>query len=245
MERELKTRFSGGALGYLWAFITPMVWIGFVVVLFWVLERVPPIHVGAEIFVATGILPYIFFRQTVSALGRSIPSQRYMLYLRPVQTNDILTATMLLEGFNAVITAIVVLAGITLVFGVKLPASFANLLMCLVMAWLFGCGVGRFTAALGLISDSFARSVPLILRPMFWLSGIFYTAAELPEQARDLLWYSPLLHIVELTREAYFIGYVSPISTALYPLGVTAIFFLVSIPIERFANKRRITRHRL
>ena len=245
LEREFRTRFSGGAGGYLWAYITPMVWIGFVVILFWVLDRVPPIFVGPEIFVAAGILPYIFFRQTVTSLSRSISSQRFMRYIRPVQNNDILTATMMLEAYNMLVTSFIILGIVTFFFGAALPANFAGLLAAFSIAWLLGCGFGRFAAAMGLMSDSFARSVPLVLRPMFWLSGIFYTATELPAAVRDLLWYSPLLHVTELTREAYFLGYVSTVSDAWYPLAVAGFFFLISIPIEEFANRRRIMRSRL
>jgi capsular polysaccharide transport system permease protein len=245
LERERKTRFAGGMMGYLWAYITPVVWIGFVAVLFWLLDRSPPIFVSAEIFVTTGILPYIFFRQTVSSLGRSIPAQRYLRYLQPISNNDILTATMLLEGYNVIITSLLILGGLTILFGIPGPTSLTNLIFSLSIAWGLGCGVGRFVAAVGLMSDSFARSVPLLLRPLFWLSGIFYTATELPAEVRDILWYSPLLHVTELTREAYFLGYTSPIADAWYPLAVMATFFLISIPIETFATRRRLMRHRL
>lgn len=245
LEREIRTRFSAGKVGYIWTYITPVIWIGFVVLLFWALDRSPPIYVGPEVFVATGILPYMSFRQSVSSLARSIPAQRYMRYIQPVGNNDILTATMLLEGHNVLITSFIIFGGIIVLFGAPLPVSTINLIVSLGLAWLLGSGMGRFIAAIGLISDSFARSVPLLLRPLFWLSGIFYTATELPSEMQDLLWYSPLLHITELTREAYFLGYESPVADLWYPIAVAAMFFLASIPIENFATRRRVTRHRL
>jgi capsular polysaccharide transport system permease protein len=245
LERERRTRFAGGTVGYLWAYITPVVWIGFVVILFRVLERSPPIYVGPEVFVATGILPYISFRQSVTSLSRSIAAQRHMRYIQPVGINDILTATMLLEGYNVFVLSLLLLGGTTVLFGALLPASFTGVMFSLMIAWGLGCGVGRFVAAVGLLSDGFSRSVPLILRPFFWLSGIFYTATELPAEVRDILWYSPILHITEMTREAYFLGYTSPVADAWYPISVMAAFFLMSLPVEAFATRRRIMRHRL
>ena len=123
LERERRTRFAGGMVGYLWAYITPVVWIGFVVILFRVLERSPPIYVGPEVFVATGILPYISFRQSVTSLSRSIAAQRHMRYIQPVGINDILTATMLLEGYNVFVLSLLLLGGTTVLFGALLPAS--------------------------------------------------------------------------------------------------------------------------
>jgi capsular polysaccharide transport system permease protein len=245
MERERRTRFSGGKLGYLWAYITPVVWIALIVALFWVLQRTPPIHVRAEIFIATGILPYLVFRQTVTALSRTLTASRYMRYLRPVSNSDIMSATMLLEAFNMLTTAVLIFGGVTVLFGSLLPASMPGVFFSLALAWGIGCGVGRFVAAAGLLSDSFARAVPLILRPLFWLSGIFYTATDLSQEIQNLLWYSPFLHITELVRQSYFLGYTSPIASIWYPIAVGAFFFLASVPLEIFATRRRIMRGRL
>ena len=245
LERERKTRFSGGTLGYLWAFITPTAWIALIVGLFWALERTPPIHVGVEIFIATGILPYLFFRQTVTSLSRVLSAHRYMRYFADVTQSDILSASMLLECFNFLITSVLIFGLVTVFFDSPLPVSVPGVLFALSLAWMLGCGVGRLVAIVGLFSDTFARAVPLLLRPLFWLSGIFYTAAELPATIQNIMWYSPFLHVTELVRESYFLGFSSPFATAWYPVLVAALFFLVSVPIERFAQRRRLMRGRL
>jgi len=80
---------------------------------------------------------------------------------------------------------------------------------------------------------------------MFWLSGIFYTATELPGAVQDILWYSPLLHVTEAVREGYFLGYQSPVSNLWYPVCVAGIFFLISLPIEGAITRNRLARRRL
>lgn len=245
VERERKTRYASGKLGYLWAYITPFVWIGLIVVLFWYLQRTPPIHVGPEIFIATGILPYLTFRQTVTSLSRTLGAHRHLRYIQPVSSNEILTATMALEGFNVLTTAVLIFGAVTILFGSQLPVFSAGVITYLSLSWLIGCGVGRFVAMVGLLSDAFSRAVPLVLRPFFWLSGIFYTATDLSKEVQDILWYSPFLHVTELVREAYFLGYTSPIATVWYPIAVASFFFLASVPVEKFARRRRIMEGRL
>lgn len=245
MQRERQTRFAGGGLGYLWAYITPVVWIAFIVGLFIVLERSAPIHVGLEIFVATGILPYVFFRQTVTSMSRTMTAHRYMLYFPNVTRDNILCATILLEGFNLLMSAVLIFGGITILFGAKLPASVPEVLFGLSLIWLLAYGVGRFVAFGAQISDTFARLVPLFLRPFFWLSGIFYIADEMPSWAQDILWFSPFIHVTELLRQGYFIGFTSRFADAWYPVAVAASFFLASILLERFAERHRIMRGKL
>ncbi|MBY6172660.1 ABC transporter permease [Mameliella alba] len=245
MARERKTRFAGGALGYVWAYITPAVWIALIVGLFICLERRPPIDAGLEVFVATGILPYVIFRQTVTALSRVLSAHRYMRYFSAISTDNILWSSMLLEGLNLLVSALMVFGTVTLVFGAGLPEALPRVLFALWLTWMLGCGIGRFAAIAGQMSDTFARSLPLVLRPFFWLSGIFYTAAELPGPVQEMLWYSPFLHVTEIMREGYFLGFSSQFADAWYPIAVAAGFFLASVPLEQFAKKRRIMRGRL
>lgn len=245
VARERMTRFSASSIGYLWAFLNPIIWIAFVVLLFRFLQRTPPIHVGAEIFVATGILPYVAFRGTVTTLSRAFAAHRYLLYIRPVSTTDIIVSVSLLEGVNTLITSLLIFGIVSLVFGAAGPAHPAIVLLGVLLAWVLGAGLGRFFAAISILSESFARMVPTLLRPFFWLSGIFYTATELPGQTQALLWYSPMLHVTEIMREGYFLGYVSPIVSVWMPLGVAAALFIAAMPLEAYARRTGAGKHRL
>lgn len=245
MARERLTRFSGGRIGPLWALLAPIAWIAFIVILFRALNRTPPIYVGAEIFVATGVLPYILFRQTVTSLTRSVVSHRYMLYIRPVGFAEILLATGLLEALNMVVAALAILATVTLLFQAPLPSDPSMVALGFGLAWILAAGFGRFTAVVSLMSDSFARLVPLLLRPLFWLSGIFYTATELPLGVQNILWFSPLLHATEFVRQGYFNGYTSPVATVWLPVALGCAFYLISLPLERFARRHKLIRYKL
>lgn len=245
IQRERISRFSGGALGYLWAYITPIFWIVLVVFLFYILDRSPPIYVSAEIFVATGILPYIAFRNTIGSVTRAGVAHRYMLYLQPTSISDIMVAVGLLELFNILLSALVIFGFLTLWLGLKAPHDPAVVLWGLAINWMLGVSIGRFFGILGLVSDSIARVVPLALRPTFWLSGIFFTATELPGAVQAALWWSPTLHATEIMREGYFLSYISPIASASYPLFVAGMFYIAAVPLEFFATRRRLLRYRL
>ncbi len=245
IRRERATRFSGGAIGYLWAYLTPVAFIALIVVSFHWLHRVPPIYVSTELFVATGILPYLMFRQTLGAMMRSVIANRYLLYFTPVTITDIFLATALLELLNLIVTVVLIFSLIMIFFGGSMPANILGVINGFFMAWALGAGFGRFVAVLGQWSDTLARAVPLLLRPMFWISGIFYTATELPSTAIDVLWYNPLFHAIELVREGFFLGYESRISSAWYPSSFALVFYLLSLLVERYVVDTRRARHRI
>ncbi len=245
MQRERLTRYAGGKLGPAWAILTPVAWIAFVVVLFRALGRTPPILVRPEIFVATGVLPYVAFRQAITSITRAYPAHRYMRYIRPVSINDIFLATMALEALNFAISALVIFGTTTLVFDAPLPNNAPAVALGFVIAWCLASGLGRCVAVLGILSDSIARLVPILLRPLFWISGIFYTATELPILVQNLLWYSPLLHVTEVIREGYFASYTSPVANIWVPLAFASVFYLMSIPFEHLVLRRQHLRFKL
>jgi capsular polysaccharide transport system permease protein len=245
VSRERETRFSGGALGHIWAYLIPLTWIAFVVALFRLTGRTPPINVGAEIFVATGILPYIMFRQTVTSMTRGVISNRHLLHVRPVGISDLLTASAVSELMNTLVSMLLVFGLVTLVFDAPLPTNPGRVLTGALGAWMLGVGLGRLVAVLGLMSDTFARSVPILLRPAFWLSGIFFTAAELPGSLQQILWWSPLLHVSELVREGYFLGYRSTIADAGMVTISALIPYALSFPVEAILVRNRMSRYRI
>lgn len=245
IRRERATKFSGGAIGYLWAYLTPVAFIALIVLSFKILQRYPPINVSTELFVATGILPYVLFRQTITSMARTVIANRYLVYFLPVSVTDLFLAAALLELLNLIVTVVLIFSLIMIFFGGDSPADALGVITGFVIAWAIGVGFGRFVAALGQWSDSFARMVPLALRPMFWISGIFYTATELPSSAIDVLWYNPLFHAIELVREGFFLGYKSQISSIWYPASFALVFYLLSLLVERFVVDTRRARHRL
>jgi len=245
IRRERATKFSGGVVGYLWAYLTPAVFIALIVVSFKILHRSSPIYTSTELFVATGILPYVLFRQTITSMARTVIANRYIVYFQPVSITELFLAAALLELLNLIVTVVLIFSLIMIFFGGASPADPLGVIIGFVMAWAVGVGFGRFAAALGQWSDTFARMAPLILRPMFWISGIFYTATELPGSAIEILWYNPLFHAIELVREGFFLGYKSQISSIWYPATFALIFYLMSLVVERYVVNTRRARHRL
>ena len=83
--RETRTRFGAHQLGYLWAVIEPLMWIG----TFWALYEIADRRVshGLDVvpFLATGTLTFELFNKTVSRVGDSINANKPLLFYPQVQ----------------------------------------------------------------------------------------------------------------------------------------------------------------
>lgn len=77
----------------------------------------------------------------------------------------------------------------------------------------------------------------VMMRPLFWCSGLFYTAGMLPVTIREALLWNPILHVTELSRGAWFATYddFGELSYAfIWILG----FWFVALTLERSVRSR-------
>jgi capsular polysaccharide transport system permease protein len=73
----------------------------------------------------------------------------------------------------------------------------------------------------------------VLTRPLFMISGIFFTFDNLPPLGQDILWYNPLIHAVGLTRGGFYITYNDGYVSLLYVLTVSAVLALVGMLLVR------------
>ncbi len=218
MVRGMVTRFSGGLRGYVWVVLTPVTWILAITLFFVFLGRAAPISVNLPAFIATGMLPYLIFRQGISAMLRAEALFRHVLVARVARVGDVFAATAALEAVNAFFLTGLVLGFVALVFGLPMPQNVLAVFIGLMFAWALGATLGLLLAAIQRRLPDTVRLTPILLRPFFWISGIFFLAHELPEVIRDALWWNPLLHIVELTRDGFFSNFESAFFDIRVPL---------------------------
>lgn len=232
MVREVRSRFSSDPLGYAWAFITPIVWIATIATVFYYVGRQTPILTDINSFLMAGMLPYIVFRFTASSAMRALKAQRFMIFFANIRQEDIILATVLLELANSVVIYALLLLGNYALFGHFEMADPTTALFGFLLAWGLGASFGHMAAAFSIITEATVRIVPIILRPMFWLSGVFYVANEVPGIVLQWLQYNPLFQAIEIMRNGVFHSYESRIANVFIPVTFIIAFNLLAQAVK-------------
>lgn len=235
MSRDIRSRFGKSVLSYVISLSAPLVWITITVLSFQLLSRKLTVFTDVISFVIAGILPYLLFRYTITAVMRTKSFYTSVSMLPSVKRWHVNLALAMVELINAVIVYLVVSVINYSVFSqweISRPTGILNGLM---MAWLLGLSVGYLCDALSERFSLVAKVVPVVLRPMFLISAVFYTGNEIPYSVSDLLTWNPLLHITEIMREGMFDSYVSFHGNALYP-GLFSLSLLLAGLLFRHLN---------
>jgi capsular polysaccharide transport system permease protein len=237
--RETRTRFGEHQLGYLWAVIEPLIWIG----TFWVIYEVAHRRVSHGLdtvsFLATGILTYELFSRNVARIGDAINGNKPLLFYPQVQPIDLVWARATLETATLGSVFLIVMGSVALSRG-QLPQvdDILCTMLGLTLAALLGTSLGLLLCMLGVLSSAVERLRGPVLRPLFWISGLFYTLDDVPEVAQDLLSYNPVLHTVELVRDGWFMDYESPRAEPGYVLVFVLAFGALGLLLERVVRRR-------
>jgi capsular polysaccharide transport system permease protein len=235
--RETKTRFGVYRLGYLWAFIEPLLWIGTFYVMFTLVNRKAPFGMDTVSFMATGIVPYLMFREAAGRAMSAIDANKALLFYPQVRPLDLIFARASLEFATFTLVLLVLLFGNGLVRGELTFESLSQTLVALALGASLGFGLGLTLCSLRVFFPSVAQLTGPLMRPLFWASGLFFTANDLPSGARNALLWNPVLHIIELVRDGWFLTYTSRYASVTYPVLWIVVLIALGLTLERVARR--------
>lgn len=236
--REMKTRFGRHKLGYLWALFEPITWVIFFAGMSVLVGRTAPGGMPIIPFLSAGILPFLFFRSTSSSTTSAIAGNRGLLVFPDIRPLDLVAARVALEFSTNLVVFFLIVCGVGLWQGAFMMASPMLILQGLLLGTGLGAGLGLTLCGLTTFSASVQPLSSAVLRPMLWISGIFFSINELPLQARHLLLWNPVLHVVETVRMGWIPGYHAHGVNAVYPTFCILVLLFFGLTLERVARRR-------
>jgi len=212
----MKTRFGSKRQGYFWAVLEPAA----IIIVFWAMfglaMRGGLSGVDYPMFLLTGMLPYHLFANIVTKSMAAFEANRGLFNYRQVKPFDTLVCRCLVECVVYLIVFIILaLAGMALGFEAAIHDFLGLALFLLLLVW-FSFSFGLVCAVIGTFSENFKKIIGIMMRPLFFTSGIFFTVSMVPEKYRWILLLNPLLHFLELIRVYYFENFQSPEASFLY-----------------------------
>lgn len=231
--RETRTRFGSHRLGYLWAIFEPLFWIGTFWGLFTLVDREAPGGMSVVPFLATGIIPYELVMKTADRTSGSIEANKALLFYPQVQPLDLVLARGGLEMATLATVFAVIVGGHALIVQQFAIQDLLSVLLGMSLAGMLGLALGTLLCALGVVNKTVDRIRGPLFRPLFWISGLFFTADHLPPAFREVALYNPILHCVEIVRDGWFSEYHGHHASPGYVLVWIVLLAFAGLTVER------------
>lgn len=229
MLREMATTYGKSAGGYIWALLEPVLGIALLSTLFALSFHSPALGSNFPLFYASGFLPFVMFNDLTNKVGASIRFSRPFLAYPSVTFMDSMIARALLNGLTHCCVIAVVLVGIFTIFDLPPTIRLGYILESLLMVLLLAVSVGTLNCYLTTAFPVWERIWAILTRPLFLISGIFFTYDMMPPVAREILWYNPIIHCVGMMRRGLYPTYAGDYVSEGYVLILSVVLLFLGL----------------
>ncbi len=239
MVREMKTRFGDYRLGYAWAVLEPLLQVLFFSLMYAFGNRTLVGGLAIPVFLATGIAPFLYFQKVVSQCQGAVSANQNLFLFRQVRVFDAFLVRFLLEMVTNFVVLILLIGGAAwLGFDVQLVNSLTFLQAYLLLS-LLSFGLGLICGVVNALYPEAGKIIPILLRPLMFISGTFFSLNDMPGNIQDILVWNPLIHAFELMRSAFSNGYNTSLVSFSY-LGLCALVVMSLGMLVYRANWRKM-----
>ncbi len=238
--REVHTLYGNTKLGYLWAIIQT----AFNIAVFWLFREFLGAHaphgMGMAVFLLCGFIPWNIFKDTLTRCMKAVSANQALLTFPQVTELDLMIARVIVVWGTQLVSAIVILSvAATLGQSMELrhPATLAATLF---FAPLLGLGMGLVFASLSRLWPTLERLIPILMRFLFFASGVFFQVSELPARFSAPLLLNPAAQLIEWQRYGFSASSASPLYSVGYMVAWCLISLCLGLLLERYVRGRKI-----
>lgn len=195
---DVRQRYTGSALGSVWAVLYPLLNLGIYAALYTVVFKVRPPGLtewGYVLLVFSGLVPLMAFNEALTAATSSLSSNKSLL-LNTVFPAELIP---LRAAIAAHVTSLIGLF-ITLILGFVLGRTSWQALLLVPFFWvallMFATGIGWMFSLLSLVARDIQHGMGLVIMLLFVLSPFAYTPDMVPATLRPFLYLNPLSSFV-------------------------------------------------
>lgn len=239
LHREIKTRFGNSRLGYFWALAEPIAQALCMGLIFSLMGRNSVANIPVALFLFVGILPFKFvFNKLLTQLAAAIIANKGLLTYRQVHPLDPIITRIIIELAIFLLSYLFIFLCMSWLGFYIIPDDFLALLTATFLLAIFSIGLGLLCCVATSYFADTRNIISMLSLPLFMISGIFFAATSIPQQYWYLFSWNPIFHAIELSRDAFFQAYTTPIGSWTYLGLVAGSSFSLGLAVF-FQNRQR------
>ena len=233
MLREIHGKQGKSRLGYLWQINKT----AFGIAVFWGVRHLThgqaPQGLPMPIFLLMGFIPWYIFSEIVARTMEAVNTNLALLTFPQITPLDLFLSSALVVW----VTEVVIMLLFLVVFHF---AGYSFVLLNPLGLFTTLVGLGLFAFGLGLILTACARYlpvvekiVPMVMRLLFFASGIFFSPRQVAGRLGDAILWNPLTGFIELCRSFFILPTPPQDIKITFILCLTVFFIGIGLLLER------------
>ncbi len=202
VRRELRGRYKGSFLGFLWTFLNPLLQLCVYSIVFSTILKS-----GIEkyyLFLFVALIPWIFFSSSVLGGAASIIAQKDMVK-KIYFPREVLPISTVTTNFVNMLLCFIVVFAVVILSGIKL--NFLALL-CLIPVWIveyiLALGMAFLTSAVTVYFRDMEHILGIVMMAWQYLTPVLYSYDIIPPQYRLIFDLNPMTPIISAYRDILY-----------------------------------------
>ncbi|OOM68779.1 ABC transporter permease [Clostridium sp. BL-8] len=239
VKKDLRTRYKGSVLGFLWTFINPLLQLIVYTLVFSIIMKVNVDKFYIYLFIA--LVPWIFFTTSIQGSAASIIMNKDLI--KKIYFPRIIIPMSVVNGaFANMIFSMVIVFIAVMVSGIGLSKYLIFLPIIMIIEYLFTLGLSFIFSALNVYFRDLEHILGIVIMGWFYLTPIVYTPDMVPQKYSGLFNLNPMVPITEVYRDILYykqmpsfsgLGYIFMFSIAMIIVG----YFLFQKLQKNFAEE--------
>ena len=239
--REIRTGFND-KFGLAWAVVQPL---SFIFMMSYIRGRMDggSTHtVPTFEFMLYGLLLVQLFLGTLSGCSSCLKKNKALFAFKQVQPISSVIAS---SCFNFLIKIAVFILIFVIMYFLKMDFEIKRpliLFLNVIALWIIAVSLGLISSLAQCYIPEVSKVQSIITRPLFFISGVFFSMQDIPKEYWPYLDWNPVLHAIELSRHAAYSTYKIEAVSEFYLFSFALVSIFFSLCIYHVSWKQAISR---
>jgi ABC-2 type transport system permease protein len=223
VKRDLKGRYKGSALGFLWTFLNPLLQLAVYTMVFSVIMRSGIKDYYLFLFVA--LIPWIFFSTSLTGGASCIMMQQDMVKKIYFPREVLPVAYVTSQFVNMLFSFLAVFLVLLLVQYTFYPAALLCLPVIMFVEYILALGFTMIMSALTVYIRDLEYILSILAMAWQFLTPVMYSMEQVPGEVRWIFSMNPMTYVITAYRDILYYGKMPEMDTLLSAviLGVTML----------------------
>ena len=230
VRKDLRGRYKGSVLGFLWTFINPLLQLIVYTIVFSIIMNTSYEQYYLFLFVA--LVPWMFFSSSVTDGAASILKEKDMVK-KIYFPREVLPISTVTSGFvNMILTFIVVFGGVIISGRGLNPLALLCLPVVMIVEYILCLGIALIVSSLTVYLRDLQYILGIFVMALQYLTPVMY-GVDMVERSSAGKWLvmmfnlNPMTPIIKIYRQIIYYGEVPELGSLLIAVAVGVVFIVV------------------
>ena len=202
VRQDLRGRYKGSVLGFLWTFINPLL---IDIRIAFVFSIVMPNNIEKfYLYLFVGLVPWLFFSGSMTGGAACIMAQKDMVK-KIYFPREVMPISYVTSGFVNMLFSFIVIFVVILFSGIGVnPLAWLCLPIVMIVEYIMALGGAMVTSALTVYFRDLEYILGIVTMAWMYLTPVVYSIDMVPERLRPLLNFNPMTPVINAYREILY-----------------------------------------